>query len=63
MRRVITLHGYSGEAELAERRVDQLGLPLFDIFLARAGDEELAYVMAGDQEEVLGGLAEGSASA
>jgi adenylyltransferase/sulfurtransferase len=63
MRRVITLHSYSGEAELAERRLDQLGLPLFDIFLARAGDEELAYVMAGDQEEVLGGLAEGSASA
>jgi adenylyltransferase/sulfurtransferase len=58
MRRVVTLHSYSGEADLADRHLDQLGLPAFDIFVARAGEEELAYLIAGDQGKVLGALAE-----
>jgi molybdopterin/thiamine biosynthesis adenylyltransferase len=58
MRRVVTLHGYSGEAGLANRHLDQLGLPPFDIFVARGGDEELAYLIAGDESKVLGALAE-----
>jgi molybdopterin/thiamine biosynthesis adenylyltransferase len=62
MRRVITLHSYSGEAELADRRLDQLGLPTFDIFVARAGDDEISYLIAGDQPEVLGSLAGGESA-
>src|SRR5580692_253098 len=58
MRRVVTLHSYSGEADLADRHLDQLGLPAFDICGARAGEEELAYLIAGDQGKVLGALAE-----
>jgi molybdopterin/thiamine biosynthesis adenylyltransferase len=58
MRRVVTLHSYSGEADLGDRHLDQLGLPAFDIFVARAGEEELAYLIAGDQDKVLGALAE-----
>jgi len=58
MRRVVTLHSYSGEADLGDRHLDQLGLPAFDIFVARAGEEELAYLIAGDQGKVLGALAE-----
>ncbi len=58
MRRVVTLHSYSGETDLADRRLDQLGLPPFDIFVACAGDEELAYLMGGDETKVLGSLAE-----
>lgn len=58
MRRVVTLHSYSGETNLADRHLDQLGLPPFDIFVARAGDEELAYLMGGDEGKVLGALAE-----
>jgi molybdopterin/thiamine biosynthesis adenylyltransferase len=58
MRRVVTLHSYSGDADLADRHLDQLGLPAFDIFVARAGEEELAYLIAGDQGKVLGALAE-----
>ncbi len=57
MRVVQTLSGYRGEAELASRRLDQLGLPLFDIFTARAGEAEISYCMAGDAEAVLGSLA------
>jgi molybdopterin/thiamine biosynthesis adenylyltransferase len=57
MRRVVTLHNYSGEAELAELRLDQLGLPRFDIFVGRSGDEEIAYLIGGDEFDVLGPLA------
>jgi molybdopterin/thiamine biosynthesis adenylyltransferase len=54
---VVTLHNYSGEAELSHRRLDTLGLPLFDVFAARAQDREIAYLMAGDEQDVLASLA------
>lgn len=57
MRRVVTLHTYAGEAKLAGRTLDQLGLPRFDIFLARAGETEIGYLMGGDESLVLGKLA------
>ena len=57
MRVVHTLAGYKGEPELASRRLDQLGLPLFDVFTARSLESEIAYCIAGDAEVVLGVLA------
>jgi molybdopterin/thiamine biosynthesis adenylyltransferase len=62
MRVVQTLSGYRGETELAERRLDQLGLPLFDIFTARSLQDEISYCIAGDAETVLGSLAAPSLS-
>lgn len=62
MRVVQTLSGYRGEPELANRRLDQLGLPLFDAFTARSPDAEIAYYIAGDAEAVLGPLADRSLS-
>ena len=53
MRRVVTLHSYAGEPELSKRTLDRLGLPLFDVFVARAGDREIAYLLAGDESVVL----------
>ena len=61
MRVVRTLSGFRGEAELAARTLDQLGLPLFDVFTARADgaqDAEISYCIAGDAEAVLGPLAQ-----
>jgi molybdopterin/thiamine biosynthesis adenylyltransferase len=57
MRVVQTLSGYRGEAELGQRRLDQLGLPRFDIFTARSHQGEISYCIAGDAEAVLGPLA------
>jgi molybdopterin/thiamine biosynthesis adenylyltransferase len=57
MRVVHTLSGYKGEPELASRRLDQLGLPLFDVFTARSLESEIAYCIAGDAQAVLGVLA------
>jgi adenylyltransferase/sulfurtransferase len=59
-RRVVkTIHSYSGHEEYGERLLSQLGLPLFDIFVARNGEREIGYLMSGDAAAVLGPLAAG----
>ena len=57
MRIVHTLAGYKGQHDLASLRLDQLGLPLFDVFTARSADTEISYFLAGDAATVLGSLA------
>ncbi len=58
VRRVITVHNYSGGSELGKRTLDRLGLPLFDLFTARSSASEIHYLMAGDRRTVLGPLAD-----
>ncbi|HLQ52410.1 MAG TPA: ThiF family adenylyltransferase [Terriglobales bacterium] len=53
VRVVTTMHNYSGEAEHGDRKLDALGLPLFDAFIARAGEREIAYLISGDERHVL----------
>lgn len=57
MRIVRTVTGFKGEPELATRTLDQLGLPLFDIFTVRSMDAEVSYCIRGDATAVLGPLA------
>ena len=57
MRVVRTLTGYRGEPALANRTLDRLGLPLFDVFTVRSNDSELSYCLEGDAAIVLGPLA------
>ena len=54
MRTVMTTHNYSGHEEIGSRRLNDLGLPLFDIFVARSSTSEIAYLISGDREELLG---------
>jgi adenylyltransferase/sulfurtransferase len=61
MRAVVTAHGYSGTEPFGNRILDQLGLPLFDAFTARSAEREIAYLMAGDEKQVLGQMATGAA--
>ena len=61
MRIVHVTHGFSGAENFGARRLDQLGLPLFDIFLARSAARETSYLLEGDREAVLGTLAKESA--
>jgi len=56
MRAVVTAHNYSGAESFGDRSLEQLGLPRFDVFVARSADRELACLMAGDAEAVLGPL-------
>jgi molybdopterin/thiamine biosynthesis adenylyltransferase len=57
LRTVISLHSYSGDEELSGRRLDILGLPLFDVFIARTAEREIAYIPYGDAPRALGPLA------
>jgi adenylyltransferase/sulfurtransferase len=54
MRVVKTIHGYSGAESFGTRKLDQLGLPLFDVFTVRTAEKEQAYLIAGDKRAVLG---------
>lgn len=60
MRAVITAHSYSGSESFGARSLDQLGLPLFDVFSARSAECEIAYLIAGDKKQVLGQMAMGA---
>ena len=54
MRVVKTIHGYDGTQGFGARKLDQLGLPLFDVFTVRTAEKEKAYLMVGDKSLVLG---------
>jgi adenylyltransferase/sulfurtransferase len=54
MRLVKTIHSYDGSEDFGKRSLDQLGLPLFDVFTVRTAENEKAYLMAGDKSAVLG---------
>ncbi|HWX53244.1 MAG TPA: ThiF family adenylyltransferase [Verrucomicrobiae bacterium] len=60
MRAVITAHSYEGHGPFAGRTLDQLGLPPFDVFVARSPEREIAYLMAGDESAALGPLTKGA---
>jgi adenylyltransferase/sulfurtransferase len=60
MRSVITAHNYTGAESYGERTLDQLGLPLYDVFTARSAEREMALLIAGDRKEVLGEMAMGA---
>jgi molybdopterin/thiamine biosynthesis adenylyltransferase len=60
MRAVVTAHGYTGAEAFGGRTLDQLGLPLYDVFTARSSEREMAFLIAGDQKEVLGQMAMGA---
>jgi adenylyltransferase/sulfurtransferase len=57
MRAVHTVHAYSGSEPFGSRRLNELGLPLFDVFVARNDERERAYLLEGDAMDVLGKLA------
>src|SRR5262249_51399881 len=54
MRVVKTIHSYSGSEGFGKRKLDTLGLPLYDVFNARSAETERAYLIAGDKLAVLG---------
>jgi adenylyltransferase/sulfurtransferase len=58
MREVKNVHNYSGQGPMGARTVRSLGLPAFDVFVARSMSDEIAILMEGDRGEVLGPLAQ-----
>jgi hypothetical protein len=54
---VTAIHGFSGREDYGNRRLSELGLPLWDLFTARSPRKEIAILMQGDAPAVIGPLA------
>src|SRR5215813_11018687 len=52
MRAVITAHSYCGEEPFGDRRLDAIGLPSYDVFIARSPEREIAYLIGGDEKQM-----------
>jgi len=57
LRTVVSFHRYTGTEDFGSRQLSQLGLPRFDLFLARHGEREVGFIPYGDAPSVLGPLA------
>jgi adenylyltransferase/sulfurtransferase len=61
MRVVRAIHNFDGSQPFARRKLSQLGLPPFDVYVARSSAGEIGYLPDGDRQAVLGPLAKESA--
>lgn len=57
LRAVIAIHNYTGVEAYGARKLDSLGLPLWDVYVARSAEREIAFLLSGDAGSVLGPLA------
>ncbi len=54
-RRVVeTIHSFTGTEAWGDRCLSRIGLPDFDVYLARSAEREIGYLMEGDRDAVLG---------
>jgi len=54
LRTVFSVHSYSGTEDFGERRLSELGLPLFDMFVGRHREREIGYILSGDARAIFG---------
>jgi molybdopterin/thiamine biosynthesis adenylyltransferase len=52
MREVITLHNYTGSESYGKKTVRDIGLPDYDVFVARSPSNEIQILIAGDQNNM-----------
>ena len=60
-REVVTFHAIRGEEDFLDRPLAQVGVPPFDIVVARGAGRSIGFELGGDAERVLGDLAAGDA--
>lgn len=53
---VTTIHGFSGKESYGHRSVGTVGLPPYDVFVARSKNREMQILMEADRATVLAGL-------
>jgi len=58
IREVVTTHNYSGSESYGDRLLDQMGLPLFDVFTARSRNKTVNIAIEGDKKYILKDLSE-----
>jgi adenylyltransferase/sulfurtransferase len=57
---VETIHRFTGSEPWGGRRLNEVGLPLFDVVMARSAVREIGYLMEGDRDAVLDNAGQGS---
>ena len=57
-REVVTFYKFNGSESFANRTLREIGVPPFDIIIARIGDRMIGLELTGDVHEVLGPLAD-----
>jgi len=57
-REVVTFYRMRGDESFLDRPLAQIGVPLFDIVIARNGDRAIGLELTGDQADVLGPLSD-----
>jgi adenylyltransferase/sulfurtransferase len=53
MREVVTAHSFSDSDDFADKTLAELGLPLYDVFVARSASKEIQILIKGDEAEAL----------
>lgn len=56
MREVVPVHSYTGKETFGTRKLSELGLPLFDVFVGRSKSREVQIILECDAADVLGPL-------
>ena len=56
MREVITIHSFSGKESYGNKTIKEIGLPYYDVFVARSPQRAIQILIAGDDKEALGRL-------
>ena len=56
-REVITFHQIKGDEDFIDRTLAEIGVPPFDVVIARSGSRSIGFELAGDAVRVLGPLA------
>ena len=56
MREVVAIHNFTGSESFGTRTLSELGLPAFDLFIARTKSREVSLLIEGDRQNVLGTL-------
>jgi hypothetical protein len=60
-REVVTFYKLRGTEPFLDRTLKQIGVPAYDILVARAGERSIGLELSGDAAEVLGPLVGGEA--
>lgn len=53
---VIAIHGFTGKESYGEKTISALGLPLYDVFVARSKSREMQILIEGDRANALAGF-------
>lgn len=58
MKEVVTIHNYTGKEPFGEKTINEIGLPDYDIFIARSQNHQLQLLIEGDHDRIFNKIVE-----